>query len=128
MPDFYKLTAVSLKSQVLKAPPEGWFYRNYKSFYQDNFNKDLKLDYLEELDVFNILNTPIKTKTLGVNSHQFMINVLWKAVMTISSFKNIYLKSQNEENWVNYKKQRSFCSNLFKKTRKILLQSEHERS
>ena len=88
----------------------------------------MKLDYLEEWDVFNILNTPIKTKILPANSHQFMIKALWKAVMTISSFKNIYLKSQNEENWVNYKKQPSFCTNLFKKTRKILLQSQHERS
>ena len=32
MSHFYKLTTVSLKSQVLKAPPKRKFYRNYKKF------------------------------------------------------------------------------------------------
>ena len=40
--DFYKLTTVSLKSQVLKAPAKPKFYGNYKNFDEDNFNKDLK--------------------------------------------------------------------------------------
>ena len=41
MSDFHKLTAVSLKSQVPKAPATCKFYRSYKNFYKDNFNKDL---------------------------------------------------------------------------------------
>ena len=32
MSDFHKLTAVSLKFQVLKAPAKHKFYRNYKNF------------------------------------------------------------------------------------------------
>ena len=108
MSDFHKLTAASLKSQVLKAPAKRKFYRNYKNFDEDNFNKDLKLklDSLEELDyslfenTFNsVLNThaPIKTKTLLAKSHQFMTKGLWKAIMTRSRLNNIYLKSENEE-------------------------------
>ena len=75
MSGFYKLTAVSLESQVLKALAKCNFYRNYKNFDEDNFNKDLKLklDSLEKVDYYlfenafiDALNThaPIKTKTL----------------------------------------------------------------
>ena len=56
---FYKLTAVSLKSQVLKALAKRKFYRNCKNFDEDNFNKDLKLklDSLKELDYSLFENT-----------------------------------------------------------------------
>ena len=57
--DFHKLTVVSLKSQVLEPPAKRKFYRNYKNFDEDNFNKDLKLklDSLEELDYLLFENT-----------------------------------------------------------------------
>ena len=50
--DFHKLTAVSLKSQILKAPPKIKTYRNYKTFDENRFNEDLKskLDSIEKLD------------------------------------------------------------------------------
>ena len=110
--DFYKLTVVSLKSQVLKAPAMLKFYRNYKNFDENYSNEDfkLKLDSLEELDYslfdntfIDVLNThvPIKTKTLPANSHQFMTKALRKATVTRSRLKNIYLKSQKEKIWVN---------------------------
>ena len=52
MSNFHKLTAVSLKFQVLKAPAKPKFYRNCKTFDEGNFNKDLKwkLDFLKELE------------------------------------------------------------------------------
>ena len=126
--NFHKLTAVSLKSQVLKAPAKHKFYRSYKNFDEDNFNKNLKLklDSLEELDnslfennFVDVLNThaPIKAKTLPANSHQFMTNAPWKAIMTRSRLKNIYLKSRNEENWVNQKRQQNVCTNLLRKAK-----------
>ena len=37
--------------------------------------------------------------------------------MTTSRLKNIYLKSQIEENWENYKRQQKFCTNLLRKTK-----------
>ena len=54
MLDFDKLTAVSLKSQVMKAPAKRKFCRNYKNLDEDNFDKDLnlKLDSLEKLGYF----------------------------------------------------------------------------
>ena len=43
MSEFHKLTTVSLKSNVLKAPAKRKFYRNCKNFDEDNFSKDLQL-------------------------------------------------------------------------------------
>ena len=41
--DFHKLTAVSLKSHILKSPPKVKHFRNYKSFDENAFNEDLNL-------------------------------------------------------------------------------------
>ena len=50
--DFHKLAAVSLKSQVLKAPPKTKTYRNYTTFDENRFNQDVKpiLDSIEKMD------------------------------------------------------------------------------
>ena len=40
--DFHKLTAVNLKSQILKAPPKRNWCKDYKVFDENNFNNDLK--------------------------------------------------------------------------------------
>ena len=57
MSDFHKLTVDSSK-----APPKRKFYRNYKNFDEDNFNKDLnlKLNCLEKLDYSLFENTFIE--------------------------------------------------------------------
>ena len=41
-----------------------------------------------------------------------MTKALWKAIMTRSRLKNVYLKNRNTANWNNYKYQRNFCTNL----------------
>ena len=126
--DFHKLTAVSLKSHVLKSPPKVKHFRNYKSFDENAFNEDLKsrLDSTEKLEYplfesifIDVLNThaPIKTKTVRANHHQFMNKALRKAIMTRSRLINIYLKTRNNENWDKYKKQGLFCTNLLRKTK-----------
>ena len=46
-----------------------------------------------------------------------MTKGLRKAIMISSRLKNIYLKSRNEQNWVNYKRQRDFCTNLLRKAK-----------
>ena len=40
-----------------------------------------------------------------------------KAVIARSRLKNTYLKTQNNKNRENYKKQRTFCRNLVLKTK-----------
>ena len=127
--DFHKLTAVSLKSQILKAPPKIKTYRNYKTFDENRFNEDLKskLDSIEKLDYplfesifISVLHihAPVTTKQVRANNHQFMTKALRKAIMTRSRLKNAYLKTRNSKNWENYKKQGDFCTNLTQKIKK----------
>ena len=46
-----------------------------------------------------------------------MTKALWKVIITRSRLKIVYLKSRNEENCINYKKQRNFCTKLLRKTK-----------
>ena len=70
--DFHKLTVVSLKSQILKAPPKPKLYRDHnKAFDANSFNDDINstLDSIKILDyssfedmLINVITThaPIK--------------------------------------------------------------------
>ena len=60
---------------------------------------------------------PIKEKILGTNHSPFMTKTLRKAIMFKSQLKNKFIKSQNNWDWSNYKKQRNFCKNLLKKSK-----------
>ena len=107
--NFHKLTAVSLKSQILKAPPKRKLYRDYKAFDENSSNNDLKtkldsikiLGYFSFEDIFiNVLNihAPSKTKIIRPDNHEFMIKSLREAIMTRSRLKNVHLKNQNTTN------------------------------
>ena len=47
-----------------------------------------------------------------------MSKALRKATMVRPKLKNKYNKHRTEENWNSYKKQRNFCVNLLRKTKK----------
>ena len=47
-----------------------------------------------------------------------MTKELRKAIMKRSQLKNRYNKNHNYENWYLYKKQRNFCVNLLRKTKR----------
>ena len=60
----------------------------------------------------------MKTKYIRVNNAPFMNNVLSEAVMTRSRLRNKYLKCPLNDNKLNYKKRRNYCTSLFKKEKK----------
>ena len=103
--DFHKLTVVSLKSQMLKAPPKSKLCRDHnKAFDENSFNDDINstLDSIKILDyssfediLINVITThaPIKNKNIRANNHKFMTKALQKATMTRSGLKYVYLKS-----------------------------------
>ena len=81
--DFHKLTAVSLRYQILMSPLKIKTYRNYKAFDENRFNEDLKskLDSIEKIDYplfesifIDAINThaPVTTKKVRANNLQFM--------------------------------------------------------
>ena len=69
------------------------------------------LDYTHFHNVFLLLlnkYAKIKKKILRANHSPFMMKTLRKAIMFRSQLKNKFIKSQNNEDWSNYKNQRSF--------------------
>ena len=92
-----------------------------------------ELDYeLSKLEVYNLefehfLNTfieilnkhsSIKKKYLRANQGEFMSKELNKAVMTQSTLRNKYLKEKRADSKITYDKQRNYCVNLLRRTKK----------
>ena len=127
--DFHKLTTTILRKSITKGNPRNILYRDYKIFDQKKFEDQLRsqlasiktVDYSQFHEIF--LKTldaiaPIKKKILRFNHNPFMSKALRKAIMVRSKLKNKYNKNRTEENWDSYKKQRNFCVNLLRKTKK----------
>ena len=66
-------------------------------------------------------HAPMKMKTIRANQAPYMTKSLRKAIMTRSSLKNRLYKNFTLENRIAYKKQRNYCSKLYKKERKKVL-------
>ena len=60
----------------------------------------------------------MKKKYLRANQGEFMTNKLNKAIMTRSRLRNKYLKVKSAEWKIAYDKQRNYCVNLFRRTKK----------
>ena len=120
-----------LKLYFPKQKPNIQTFRDYKRFQNDLFRPEL--DYkLSKLDVFNldlehflnifieILNKhpPIKKKYLSANQGEFMSKELNKAIMTRSRLRNKYLKEKSADSKIAYDKQRNYCVNLLRRTKK----------
>ena len=110
-----------------KSAPKKIIYRNYKNFNSKSFKSDLKkqLKYTKPYESFenvflNILqrHAPLKTKVVSANHAPYMNRILRKAIMKRSELERKYLKNRTNENRIRYKKQKNFCSKLYKKERK----------
>ena len=127
--DFHKLVLTVLKTSFDKNKPCEILYRDYKNFNSESFNEDLQkklsitqINTCEQLeDTFlSVLNmqAPLKKKLLRANHSQYATKVLRKAIMRRSKLEKIYLKKQAKESLKAYKKQKNYCSKLYKKERK----------
>ena len=120
--DFYALFLNIMRNKFCKGNPKTKFYTNYKSFDGKMLEWELSysvqsfqsLDYTGFHDVFLLLNkcAPIKKKILRANYSPFKMKALRKAIMFRSQLKNKFIKSRNNDDWSNHKKQRNFCTNL----------------
>ena len=119
----------ALKSQFIKGNAKIKLYRDYSSFQIEMFKADLdqnlkcttSFKYSDFQSTFTRVlhnHVPIKKKILGFNDSLFLTKILRKAIMHRSKFKNIYNKKRTNDNWANYVKQRNFCVNLLRKTKK----------
>ena len=129
--DFHKLVVTVLKLYFPKQKSNIQTFRDYKRFQNDLFRSEL--DYqLSKLDVCNlafehflnifieILNkhAPIKKKYLRANQGEFMSKELNKTIMTRSRLRNKYLKEKSADSKLAYEKQRNYCVNLLRRTKK----------
>ena len=120
-----------LKLYFPKQKPNIQTFRDYKRFQNDLFRSELDYE-LSKLDVCNlelehflnifieILNkhVPIKRKYLRANQGEFMSKELNKAIMTRSRLRNKYLKEESADSKIAYDKQRNYCVNLLRRTKK----------
>ena len=83
-------------------------------FAQDPVNPCHKFDniFLEVLDK----HAPRKTKILRANHSSYI--ALRKAIMKRSYLEKLYFKNRTENSLKTYKRQKNYCSKLYKKERK----------
>ena len=127
--DHHYLVLRSLRFQYIQSNPKTKFYQDYKSFSFESFNNELnellksekEINYsLFENNFLQVLNahSPMKKKIQRFNNSPFMTKQLRKAIMHRSRFKNVFNKNRTPKIWDSYKKQRDFCVNLLRKTKK----------
>ena len=128
--DFHKLVLTILKTLFDKNNPYEILYRDYKNFNSESFNEDLQnilsttqINTCKQFkDIFlSVLNihAPLKKKLLRANHSQYVTKALRKAVMRRSKLEKIYFNKQTNESLKACKKQKNYCSKLYKKERKI---------
>ena len=129
--DFHRLTITVMKMNFIKPTPKILYYRNYKYFSNELFKNDL-LQEIDKQGVHNLeckdfeyifLNTlhklaPLKKRYIRANNAPFMTTELCKAIMVRSRLRNKYMKIKTVESRNEYKKQRNYCTNILRKTKK----------
>ena len=129
--DFHKMVITVLKSSFKKAPPREISYRDYKIFDRDTFRANLKEALKGNINGYQSFEkkfieilgnqAPIKRKVVRANHATYMTKVLRKAIMKRSELKTKYMKKNTQNNLKTYKKQRNYCSKLYKKEKKKIL-------
>ena len=125
-----------MRVQFVKGNPRVKFYRDYKSFNFESFNNDLdgllkaenNMNYSTFQNIFlQVLNThaPVKKKVQRFNNNRFMTKQLRKAIIRHSRLKNVSNKTRSPENWYNSKKQRNFCVDILRKTKRSYFEQIH---
>ena len=126
--DFHKMVITVTKMTFHKNPTKEIYYRDYKKFDQDLFREELaeklygcdSCYYTFEKTFINFLNkhAPLKKKFLRANHAPYMNKTLRKDIMSRSQLQTKYFKNKSQNDYLAFKKQRNFCSKLYKKERK----------
>ena len=127
--DFHNMSVTVLKSTFTKTKPKEILYRDYRNFIENDFRDELRMkleiDEIKEYERFetiflNVLNkhAPYKKKILRANQQPYITKTLRKAIMKRSELERKYYKNSSPANNKAYRKQKKFCSKLYKKERK----------
>ena len=127
--DFHKMVITVINFSFQKTKPREIVYRDYKTFDYENFEYDLKFSLTSNevstyssfektfVDTLNI-HAPLKKKVIRANQAPYVTKRMRKAIMRRTQLQNKYFKYKTPEILSNYKKQKNFCSKLYKKEKK----------
>ena len=125
--DVHKMIITVLKTTFKKAKPKEIIYRTFRNFDEHIFSNDLKNCLVNcksitefESKFLGVIDkhAPQKKKVVRATEVPYMTKALRKAIADRSRLENRYYKSKTEESLRAYKKQKNFCSRLYKKERK----------
>ena len=122
------MSVTVLKTTFIKAKPKETIYRSYRNFDNNFFRNDLNhnLEFVNGnytklkkfvLEVYN-WHAPVKKRLVRANEVPYMTKHIRKAIAKRSMLENKYHKNKSVDSLRAYKKQKNFCSRLFKKERK----------
>ena len=120
-----------LKQTFQRSSPKELVYRDYKNFDRLTFKRELEEKLNQQINEYKhfeqifleVLNThaPRKRNLLRTSHAPYMAKSLRKAIMKRSELESKYVKNKTNENLKSYKKQRNFCSKLYKKREEKIL-------
>ena len=74
------------------------------------------------IDVLN-RHASTKKKVIRANHAPYVTKAFRKAIMKRSQLEKIYFKKRTQESFKKYKKQKNYCSRLYKRERKSFFES-----
>ena len=131
--DCHKMVIAIFRSTFVRLLPKIIKYRNFKGFNENIFCHELDLTllkgeiyksedpYSKLTEIFQEIlrkHAPLKSKQVRGNHAPFMDKELSKVIMNKSRLRNKYLKWSSRENFLAYKKVKSKCDTLTRKTKK----------
>ena len=127
--DHHHMIYTMLKSTYIHIPPKKVVYRSYKTFSEDAFKTELRsnlgVSHSGDFTSFNSVLTatldnhaPFKKRVMRGNNKPHMSKLLRKAIMKRSRLKNIYNKTKNDGDFIDYKKQRNYVVNLNRQSKR----------
>ena len=129
--DFHKSNFTVLKTYFQKTKPRIIKYRDYKHFDSNEFRteliRELSSNNMQPDDLVRFTNiskmvlekkAALKERYVRYNQAKFMNKILQKAIMNRSRFLNRYRKEKTEATRSAHQRQRNFCVELLRKTKK----------
>ena len=129
--DHHSLVYTMLKTTFQKLPPQKIYYRKWKNFDVEFFNRELSenLQHIrEDFSTFNNIfiqlldkHAPMRTKSLRGNNQPHLTKDLRKAIMERSKLKNKANRTKETEDWAAYKRQRNLVVKMNRQAKKDFL-------
>ena len=127
--DFHKMIVTVMRTTFPKSLPKVVTYRDFSKYNPNEFGRELriKLDlenyrtYESFQNVFMTtlnLHAPQKKKTVRANHKPYVTKKMRKAIMLRSQLENKYFSHKTDIYWVALKKQRAYCTRLYKRERR----------